>query len=240
MYNELSIKIGSNVHKAFLQGGFFSQSAQATPLHKHNYAEIHIVAKGEVDFNIDDKPHSSKNGNLIIIPRNVFHSITKKGPDAICTAFQIDFNAPSFLSKQIPLHLALDFMEEIQKSNVTNDYSGISAYISLFCSFLKLDALDICPILDYRFLISEFFSKHYNQNLHLSDLANALHLSERQTERLVIKHTGNTFRGELASIRIKVAKHLLKTTDMSMEEISRYVGYNSYTGFWKAMKKHGT
>ena len=36
----------------------------------------------------------------------------------------------------------------------------------------------------------------------------------------------------------EMAKELLKTTDMSLGEICRYVGYRSYAGFWKAMKKY--
>jgi YesN/AraC family two-component response regulator len=240
MYNELSVKIGPTEHKAFLQNGFFSQATKSTPLHKHTYAEIHIIAQGQAEYTIGDNIHSSRDGNLIIIPKNVFHAISKREDGTVCTAFQIDCSVPSFLSSQLPQYMAQDFIAQIQKSQQTGDYGAVSAYISLFYSFLQSEKLNICPIIDYSFLISEFFSRYYNQDLHLSDLADALHLSERQTERLVIKHTGNTFRSELSAIRIKVAKHLSKTTDMSLEEISRYVGYGSYAGFWKAMKRHET
>jgi AraC-like DNA-binding protein len=36
-----------------------------------------------------------------------------------------------------------------------------------------------------------------------------------------------------------MAKHLIATTDMSLGEVADYVGYRSYAGFWKAMKKYG-
>ena len=71
----------------------------------------------------------------------------------------------------------------------------------------------------------------------MCDLAKILSLSDRQTERLVIKYMGKPFRGVLSDIRTEMAKRLMETTVMSMSEISRMVGYKSYAGFWKAMKK---
>ena len=78
---------------------------------------------------------------------------------------------------------------------------------------------------------------HFN-DVHLCDLARYLHLSERQSERAVIEYTGKTFRDALVEMRMNTAEHLHKTTDMSLTEISQYVGYKSYNGFWKAMKKY--
>ena len=71
----------------------------------------------------------------------------------------------------------------------------------------------------------------------LCDLAEIPHLSERQTERLVIKHMGKSFKEALLDIRTEMAKKLMETTDMPMSEIAKSVGYKSYAGFWKAMKK---
>ena len=42
----------------------------------------------------------------------------------------------------------------------------------------------------------------------------------------------------VVEMRMNTAEHLHKTTDMSLTEISQYVGYKSYNGFWKAMKKY--
>lgn len=239
MYNELTVKNGSKNYKCFLQDGFFYPAVQISPLHKHNYAEIHIVSNGNIEFNIGNELHRSENGNLFIIPSNVYHCVTGHDPDAIHSAFQIEYNAPEFMATQISEQTASDFVKEIEASAKTNDYSAVSAYISLFCSRLCSDPTSISPVLDYRFLISEFFSRHYNKDLRLSDLSKSLYLSERQTERLVEKYTGNTFKNELTEIRMNVARHLLSTTDMSHTEVALYVGYRSYSGFWKAFKKHG-
>ena len=93
-------------------------------------------------------------------------------------------------------------------------------------------------IVDYSFIIEEYLKINYARDIKLSDLASELNLSEKHTERLIKKYTGNTFKQELASIRIKTAQMLLASTDMTMTEISEYVGYNSYSGFYKAYKKN--
>lgn len=237
MHNELNVKIGEKDHKAFLQNGFYNASVQTTTMHKHNYAEVHIVDGSDAVFHIGDTVHRSTEGNLLIIPRNVYHCINN-GTNAHHVAFQIDYDIRQLYSRTVEPQTVRDFFKEIEICKDTDNYSTVSAYVSLFCSMLCLEKSNVRQISDYSFLIYEFFSKHYHEDVRLSDLASVLHLSERQTERLVIKSTGNTFLGELTEVRMNVAEHLLKTTDMTLEEISNYIGYRSYAGFWKAKKKN--
>ena len=238
MYNELSINIGENNHKVFLQDGFYSLNLKKMSPHKHNYAEIHIVADDSAVFHVGESLHSSADGNLVMIPPDVFHRVESNNARIRHTAFQIDLDVHSFSARRISNQTVLDFMAEIEKSQATNNYAAVATYISLLCSYFSPQELSVRPVHDYKFLICEFFFKRYHEDLHLCDLAKELHLSERQTERLVIQTTGRTFRHHLAFTRINVAKHLLKTTAISLEEVSHHVGYHSYAGFWKAMKKY--
>lgn len=236
--NKLDIMIGSKIHTVFLQDGFYAPSAETPPFHKHNYAEIHIITGPNAYFNIGDTLFSASDGNLIIIPRGIFHRFVSKDKCTVHTAFQMDYDTNSFSSCNIKPDIIFEFLREIEKCKTSYDYTRISSYISLFCSyFCSKETQSAKPITDYGFLIHEFFTNHYHEDLRLRDLATALHLSERQAERLVIEYTGNTFRKELTSIRLNIAKHLRETTHMSLEEISRYVGYHSYAGFWKAWSK---
>ena len=60
------------------------------------------------------------------------------------------------------------------------------------------------------------------------------YLSLKQTERLIVEYTGNTFRKEMAQKRIEAAKHLISTENITLAEAAEQVGYHSYSGFWKA------
>ncbi len=238
MNNKLNIKIGSKYHNIFLQNGFYSHTIQKMPIHKHSYAEIHIVTNGIINFKVGDTIHSTTNGNLFFVPANTYHCAITENPNARRIAFQIDCDEHRFFKKQVQCQTVMDFLNEIEKCKTTKDYTVVSAYISLFFSQLYPEGLQVHPVNDYPFLFREFFSRRYNEDLQLSDLAQELHLSERQTERLLIKYTGHTFRQELSTVRIDMARHLLSVSDMRLTEIALLVGYRSYSGFWKAMKKH--
>ena len=155
----------------------------------------------------------------------------------ICS-FQLNCHVQKLSLHKIPSVIIDEFIREIKICGQDGDYTKLSSYISLFCShFVQAQKLSAKKITDYAFLIYEFFSANYALDLHLCDLAKILHLSERQTERLVIEHTGKTFKEALCSISMDMAKKLIQSSDMSMQQVARYVGYKSYAGFWKAMRK---
>jgi AraC-like DNA-binding protein len=239
MYNELIIKNNSQEYKVFLQDGFYSSTSTTQCLHKHNYAEIHTIANGDATFFVGDRSFSLKSGCIMIIPGGFFHCCIKKDEGALHSAFQFDYKVDKVSIHMIGSDTVLNFIKEAERVKSFEDHSRVAAYVSLFCNFIyPSEELHPGPITDYGFLIHEFFSLHYSEDLHLYDLAKFLHLSERQTERLVIEYTGNTFRDELVAIRMNVAKRLLKSTKMTRTEISEYVGYRSYAGFWKAFNKY--
>lgn len=231
--------IGTQAHRVFLQNGFYKTSPPSS-IHKHNYTEIHVISGGNSIFTAGDNEYSVGDGSILVIPPRTYHC--RQGEETECrhSAFQIDLEMGSTKIYSLSPEIVSAFFKEIEKADKSGDHTVISAYISLICSYFESVHKEISkPSTDYGFSIHEFFTQNYNKNIRLCDLAEALHLSERQAERLVIEHTGKTFRDELSSIRIDMAKRLLATTDMSLGDVSDYVGYRSYAGFWKAMKKYG-
>ncbi len=238
-YRELDIQIGKKHGRAFLQRGFYLQLPPTKRIHKHNYADVHMVIGGEIEFHIDKKVCSATDGTLLVIPRDTFHSCVVKEKTAVHTAFQIDYDIEEFQSFSISSSIISEFYKEIERVKETDDYTKIAAYISLLCSyFCQPKAVEAKSITDYGFLIREFFQTQYSRDIKLSDLAEVLNVCERQAERLVLEYTGRNFRDELTFTRISMAKQMLKSNQMSLQEIASYVGYHSYAGFWKAMKKY--
>jgi len=235
---ELHVSMGNRQHKTFLQDGFFEHTFLTPHIHKHNYAEVHLLNGGEGVFRVEDRLWTLADGGMLVIPGNTFHCCQHKEKAALHAAFQLDYDILHAAHYALPAGLAASFFEEIQNCTVSGDYTGIAGYISLFCRrFSTSKPLHVQPVEDYGFLIHEFFANHYSDDVQLNDLADELHLSQRQTERLVIEHTGRTFREELAYTRVEMARFLLQSTSLSRTETAQYVGYRSYAGFWKAMKK---
>lgn len=237
---QLTISIGSKKHTAFLRDNFDAPYTQSKYLHNHKYPEMHLITGGNALFHIGNHMYEAKSGTILIVPPDVFHCYLSKDETAQRAAFQIDCEINTFSVYHISPDTILDFFNEIKKCKISQDYTKLSAYITLFCSYIyPKKEFSAQPLTDYGFLIQEFLSRNYGKDLHLRDLANALHLSERQVERLVIEHTKKPFKEALTEIRMNIAKQLLTSTEMPKNKIAEYVGYKSYAGFFKAMKKYG-
>lgn len=237
IYKELEVMAGTQMRKVFLQDGFYLRRKPTGNLHSHTYGEIHLVTGGKAVFRIGKEIHDTDAGNLFLIPNGVFHCCDHMEAGARHTAFQVDCKAEKIFTCSVGGETVADFFAEIERCGTAGDYRTVAAYIGLFCSFCTAEKIAAKPVTDYAFLIHEFFSLHYSEELQLCDLAQALHLSNRQTERLVIQYTGHSFREEITQMRLSMAKRLLEAGEMSLGEAAQYVGYRSYAGFWKAVKR---
>ena len=238
MKNELMIKIGENEIKCIFLDGFYSNISPTSNLHSHNYTEIHILCGGAATFEIENESREFSGFHAFALPAGLLHRFSVID-GARHSAFLVETNLSKFVQKEIPEPLAFDFFNEIEKCEVSNDYTKISAYISLFCAdLLELSPLTPTPITDIAFIVNNFFSVNYAKEASLAELAAELHYSEKQTARLVKKHTGKTFKQAMIDYRMSIAQHLAKNTNMSLSEIAERVGYNSYNGFWQVYRQY--
>ena len=238
MHYELSFKMIERDYKAFLQDGFYVSPKTDTSLHKHNYAEVHILGEGKAEFLIDNQSVTVTGPAILTIPALSMHCCTYQDEALLHTAFQTDCQAGELRIYPVENGMVRSFFHEIQQCQLTGNYSAIALYIPLFCNFYHKEHHTVTEIKDYNFLISEFFILNYDKDVYLSDLAEQLHISERHAERLVLQYTGRSFREELVAVRMRIANQLMQAENASLEQIAKYVGYRSYSGFWKAMKRY--
>ena len=86
--------------------------------------------------------------------------------------------------------------------------------------------------------IEKYFADNIADDKMLDSLAEHLHLSNRQTERLIKNHFSMTFREKLMMTRIEEAKGLLEGSQFSIEDIAYKVGYSSRSSFCSSFKNH--
>lgn len=86
----------------------------------------------------------------------------------------------------------------------------------------------------YIDILDEFFTHLPLKKPTLADLANRLHLSISQTQRLIKNRYGISFQQKLIKAKIEQSKRLIATTQLSLEAISERVGYSSYNAFFEA------
>ncbi|MNB85143.1 Transcriptional activator NphR [compost metagenome] len=98
---------------------------------------------------------------------------------------------------------------------------------------LPLKTLDDSRLL----MIENSFLYHYD-SITLKQLAGQLGLSTRQTERMVHKQYGMSFKDKKLQARMGAASRLLLTTDSSVSGVAAQVGYATPEQFSNAFKKY--
>lgn len=89
--------------------------------------------------------------------------------------------------------------------------------------------------------IQRYITTNYNKKPTVKALSSEMHLSLRQTERIIEKQMNSSFSALLNSHRIKLAQHKIliavrKGSDVSFSEIAESVGFLNYYTFLKQFK----
>ena len=238
-HHEDEIKIGNESRKVFFHDGFFKNLILLGNLHSHRYTEVIVVANGNIKYRIGNEIHEICNGESIAIPAGVYHYCIYADENVCHSTFQIDLPISSFRKCTTPQSVLSALLDNSNREACDVNRLEITGYLQLIVAALFTEfSSPIDKTTDTAFIIHEFFSRGYSLDLKLSDLAELLHLSEKQTARLVEIHMGKTFKQALIDKRMSIAKHLISLGELSFSEIGEHVGYQSYGGFYKAYTKH--
>ena len=239
IHHESEIRIGKENRKLFLQDGFFRNEIIIGNLHCHKYTELITVVGGNTKYRIGGEIYEIFDGETLAIPAGVLHYCIYADENVMHSSFQIDLPITAPRKGSIARCVLSEFFEATKRKFDEVNQLKAAGYIQLMVAELFPElATPIDTMMDTAFIIHEFFSGGYNMDPKLSDLAELLHLSEKQTARLVEIHTGKTFKQALIDKRMSLAKHLIALGEMSFAEIGEHLGYKSYGGFYKAYTKY--
>lgn len=87
---------------------------------------------------------------------------------------------------------------------------------------------------DREYLIKNYLCLNCSKPNALSELADILHLSIRQTQTMVEKVMGKNFKTVALERRMELADTLIECTDMTLTEICEELNYSSYSSFYTA------
>lgn len=241
MHKSILLKWGEEEIKVIVENRFCIKTMPFSAIHKHRYAEMHIIMAGSSEYYVNKTKYIMKEGMVLLIPAKAYHSLKPLEVNTTYVTFEIDMGCVEISSIQLSDALIKEFALEMQRDADRNEFSKVIPYMYLLLSYLFPQTVSaIEDNTDYSYLIYEFIDNHYNQDIHVRDLARYLNLSEKQTQRIVKHETGNSFLKELTAYRMKMANFLIHNTEMTLQEIAFYVGYQSYSGFWKVFKRYNT
>ena len=239
MKNKFEINTLKGKYNVFTGEGFYKTQCVTGALHLHYNSEIHVVMGASSEFLVDNRKVTVPADSVMIVPAGVLHCCLNRGQNAYHCAFQTDYVIDTYGVYNMDYNLIRMLFNNVETIGTDRDYTVISMCIALILALVdRKYSIQLQSVDDNAFLMERFFTEKYAEDVTLNDLAEILNVSDRQTERLVIACTGLPFRKKLCSVRMEMAKELMKDSRLSLNEIANRVGYKSYAGFWKAYKKH--
>lgn len=123
-------------------------------------------------------------------------------------------------------------LESIRDSNVP-DICGIE----YLCRLLEKFAVNQTFLSNSRNTLADdigrYIEQNYMENLQIGRIAEIFNISRSQLFRIFKKQKGISLEKYLLAFKIQKAKEMLVTTDLPVSQIAQFVGYKSYTTFYK-------
>lgn len=88
------------------------------------------------------------------------------------------------------------------------------------------------------YLIEQYINTKYAQKTSTDEIAELLHVSRRQADRIVKRIFGKTYAALIQERRMSIAQTMILKTDISCTQIAEKIGYSTYTGFYAAFKEY--
>lgn len=234
------------------------------PLHTHEFHELFYVLRGRVTARTEKDIFSFSEGDAVLVPAGVLHeTITFENTQRIAISFFLKKDTKEKNSAQfsrfesltengiVPLsdfigHQSFKRLAHYYYSSYRDKDELIRACLHEIIVLVKASAKTVgdaftAPVVfetsAYRnYIIDNYITAEF-KNGSLRELSEKLHLSPQQTERLVKKLYGCSFREHLNFFKMRYASDLLLNTNMTSAEISAELGYSYPHSFLTAFKK---
>jgi AraC-like DNA-binding protein len=235
-----------------------------TMKHKHEFCELFYITKGRMEIESEGKVYTLKENDAVLIPQNILHKSTvygnsqritisficgknkHKSAEACYDKFKFLTEGEILVFENFPAgesfhrfaryyygdyeekrHLILSCLYEIvvlAKEYATEGATADSAGLS-------------DSILYRNYLIDSYLSAEY-ANGTLEELANLLHLSQRQTYRVVKSLYGKSFETCIMETKMAKAVQMMESGNLSFAQIGEQIGYKNPNSFFTAFKKY--
>ena len=218
--------------------------------------ELHIVTRGRCTVDVEDTHIDLQAGQAILIAPGKYHEahIHLREFERISFDFSLSSGQLADAMRETVAESAVfnptaDFMEYCDKLVLESMYKNPlrEAAIHSLLTLLTVSLFRNLQLVKYtepdkrkreelerKHLIDNYFEQNTSEMRGASALAEQLHLSNRQLNRVLKEYYGMGFQEKLMKKRMDHAALLLRTTDRSIPDVISLVGYNSQTAFYKA------
>jgi AraC-like DNA-binding protein len=209
--------------------------------HQHDYHQLVLPVSGILSMDVGNQQGDVKNFQAAVIAAGQDHGFAGSVENSFVVA-----NVPIYLAPQLerlPVFIELDdsmaqyvrFLHQQLQIGASNCEKQM---LILLLELLQ-ERFGKTLNLDRRIEVSRnYLDANFSQNISLPQLAAIANLSPRQLSELFRLQLGMTPSQYLIEKRMQSAWHLLKTTQLSIQQISEQVGYSNLSAFSDRFSKH--
>ncbi len=261
-YQEYHFSVGDTDFIFFSEQNSLAQQQNAgTTMHSHKFYELFHVLCGKINIHTDTGKIELREGDTVIISPNFMHT-TKFTPGSlrICMTFSMKKNKKHTRSNYYEAFEKIFSKKYIHTNSVSKyPFKRIEYYFQ--CNHNEKEELIISCLHEIMvlikmaqgtenpmkamysdtnslrtYIIDDYFFENF-QNGSLMKLAELLHLSSQQTQRIIKKMYNQSFSERITLMKMNCAKSMLMSSNLSIAQIASHCGYNSTNGFFVAFKK---
>ena len=224
--------------------------------HRHSRFEVRYFIKADASAVINNLEIRIKSGDLCVIMPGVTHRIDSNETLCFISFFGIDQSFsdvnsdPSVLSfKNIIASAEIDATAKRVYSELAEKKAFFGERLKALRDELAIELLRSCalPFSDEKTGIShhqitdavnEYLNLHFKEKFQLEDIAAYTGFNKSYLSRVYKRTSGCTIWQRLGYLRCEYARHLIKTSGKSLEEISQMCGFENISYFRKLFKSH--
>lgn len=232
------------------------------PGHTHaaNCYELHYIADGKGELVTEQKTYQLKKNSIYITGPDMYHmqkTDTETPMQEYCLFFEAENHSEDFFlniffentfwigksNKKIKT-LFLTIYELFQKNTMYHDRQAALLTQLLILEFVEMYEPQIASLANNPdgsgasdTLTTDCFFLFSSGKMTLDELANALNLSKRQTQRVLQKNYGKSFREKKQDAQLEHAKLLLADATATLQDIAEKCGFCSSSAFCNFFKK---
>lgn len=227
-------------------------------LHSHNFYEILWLVRAETNgfISIDFEDYEIKEDKIYILSPGQIHSMNTRDKEGFVISISSDlFNAvcpnnhrflkyPYFFEESVIPSLSQNLTKLLDL--ILCEYYGqrrcllLEAYMSAF--IIQISSLDQNQTSygkhDKVIMILNLIEQSFLKQQEISFYANAVNLSIRRCNELMVEFTQKTIKQHIIQRIITESKRLIATSSLSIKDIAEALEFNDPAYFTRIFKKH--
>lgn len=213
--------------------------------HSHSYLEVIYFLNGNISIETNGDQINVSTYNILFYPpylEHLEHKNSDTNQEVIALGIEVgttysvhesfkttDSNSIfKFLFEQI-------FTQYNSKAQKTPDLCKLYIQALFYTSFQRFTD-NTKNQYDPVNLVSDYINNNYNKPITITELASLSSVSTSYLNRVFNQKVNSTPIKYLNKVRVKVAKQLLRSSTLTVNEISQQVGYSNTNYFWRVFK----